>query len=62
MFKSNISGMTLVSKKEHLKTNVKVKEADGSLFSKVILFLNPSHLDNTQTLWLGWKSLHTQWL
>ena len=46
--------------KEYLKPYVEVKEADGSLFSKFILFLDPSHLNNTQTLWLGWQGLHTQ--
>lgn len=45
---------------EYLKSYVEVEEANGSLFSKFILFLDPSHLNNTQTLWLGWQGLHTQ--
>lgn len=49
-------------KKKNLKADVEVEEANGSLFSKFILFLHPPHLNNTQTLWLSWKGLHTQWL
>lgn len=59
-FKTNIYGISLVNEKEYLKPYVEVEEADGSLFSKLILFLDSSHLYNTQTLWLGWKGLHTQ--
>lgn len=55
-------GIIYVKKWEYLKTNVKVKEANGSLFSKFILFLYPSHFNDTQTLWLSWKGLHAQWL
>lgn len=44
----------------YLKTDVEVKEANGSLFSKFILFLYPSHLNDAQALGLSWKSLHAQ--
>lgn len=40
--------------KEYLKPNIKVEKAYGSFVSKFILFLHPSHLHDTQTLWLGW--------
>lgn len=44
----------------HLKTDVEVEEANGSLFSKFILFLYPSHLNDTQALRLSWQGLHAQ--
>ena len=55
-----ISRQTVFEKKEYLKPYVEVEEADCSLFSKFILFLDPSHLNDTQALWLGWQGLHTQ--
>lgn len=49
-----------VNEKAYLEPYVEVEEADGSLFSEFILFLHSSHLNNTQTLRLGWQGLHTQ--
>jgi len=40
----------LVKENEYLKSYVEVEEANGSLFSKFILFLDPSHLNNTDSL------------
>lgn len=40
--------------KYYLKPYVEVEKADCSLFPKFILFLDPSHLYDTQTLGLGW--------
>lgn len=45
---------------EYLESNVEVQEADGALFPEFILFLNATHLHDTQALWLSWESLHAQ--
>lgn len=47
-------------KEKYLKSDVQVEESNGSLFSKFILFLDSTHLYDTQTLRLGWQGLHTQ--